>query len=259
MSFKFIARYFKLLPGVVTHASSKIVLRRRWFGLFSFMALCFLATLNAQAANALGLSDQTTTRELGRQLEVGDVVFIRVTALPFKKVASATASWTNHVGIVTDVSGSEPTISESTFPISKKTPLSRFVKRSEGGRVAVGRLSTPLTSPQQAAVVRSAQKRLGVFYDTGFNLESKGQFCSRYVREVLEDATGIKVGEVEDFSTLLTHNPKVDLAFWQAWFFGNIPWQRKTVTPASLLESPYLQRVFDGNAKTDSDAMRQSL
>ncbi|MBZ8143709.1 hypothetical protein CLD22_28325, partial [Rubrivivax gelatinosus] len=35
-------------------------------------------------------------------LGVGDIVFIRVRARPFREVARATNSWTNHVGIVVD-------------------------------------------------------------------------------------------------------------------------------------------------------------
>jgi len=30
------------------------------------------------------------------------------------------------------------------------------------------------------------------------------------------------------------------------YFFGSIPWNRETVTPASLLRSPALRTVFDG-------------
>ena len=33
--------------------------------------------------------------------------------------------------------------------------------------------------------------RMRVFYDTGFNLESQRQFCSRFVREVIFEATGV--------------------------------------------------------------------
>jgi hypothetical protein len=137
-------------------------------------------------------------------------------------------------------------IGESAFPISKATPFSRFVQRSEDGRVEVERLATPLNSAQQAAVLRSAQKRIGIFYDTGFDLDSKRQFCSRYVREVVDEAVGAELGEIEDFSTLLTRNPDVDLTFWRVWYLGRIPWQRRTVTPASLLQSPSLHKVFDG-------------
>ena len=37
---------------------------------------------------------------LSSALQIGDVVFIRVNALPFREVAAATDAWTNHVGIV---------------------------------------------------------------------------------------------------------------------------------------------------------------
>ena len=88
--------------------------------------------------------------DLGKSLQVGDIVFTRVGAYPFRKVAEATGTWTNHVGIVLDVSGPEPVIGESRFPFSGSTTLSRFVARSAGGRVAVMRLPTPLTPAQQA-------------------------------------------------------------------------------------------------------------
>ena len=39
------------------------------------------------------------------ELQVGDIVFTRIGAYPFRKVAEATGTWTNHVGIVLDVSG----------------------------------------------------------------------------------------------------------------------------------------------------------
>jgi hypothetical protein len=179
-------------------------------------------------------------------MAVGDVVFIRVGATPFVRVAEATRSWTNHVGIVVDTSGPEPQVAESRFPFSGTTTLSRFVARSEGGRVAVTRLDAPLTPDQQQAVAHAAAARAGVFYDTGFDLHSRRQFCSRFVREVLLEATGRPVGEVETFAHLLARAPGTDLGFWQLWYFGRIPWARETVTPASLLESPALRPVFDG-------------
>lgn len=191
---------------------------------------------------------QSNLSELGGQLQVGDVVFIRISALPFKKVAAATNSWTNHVGIVTDVSGPEPVIGESTFPLSRTTTLSKFVARSEAGRVAVARLKTPLTTEQHALIRTAVEKRSGIRYDTGFDLHSAGQFCSRFVHEVLNETTGTQVGTVENFKTLLAKNPDTDQRFWKVWYFGNIPWQRETVTPASLLESQELQPVFDGVA-----------
>ena len=187
--------------------------------------------------------------ELARQLQVGDVVFIRIPRQPFTQVSDATSSWTNHVGIVSEVSGKEPVIAESRVPLSGETSWSKFVQRSDKGRVAVARLATPLDAQQQLKLRKSVAARSGILYDSGFNMDSKKQFCSRYVREVVDEAAGVKLGEVEDFATLLKRNPEAGQTFWKVWYFGNIPWQRKTVTPASLLNDKQLHVVFDGNAQ----------
>lgn len=176
---------------------------------------------------------------------VGDVIFIRVGARPFREIASATNSWTNHLGVVLSVDGAEPLIGESRFPLSGTTTFSRFIARSEDKRYAIARLRHALTPDQQHALRTAAQRRASVLYDTGFNLRSKRQYCSRYVREVLAEATGVEVGEIQSFSELLEQQPGVNLKFWKAWYFGAIPWQRKTVTPASLLRSAEMPLVFD--------------
>jgi hypothetical protein len=221
-------------------------------------ALCagFAACAGALAQSRAHASDDVAAAspaaepvvELARSLQVGDIVFTRIGAYPFRKVAEATGTWTNHVGIVLDVSGAEPTIGESRFPFSGSTTLSRFVARSAGGRVAVMRLPAPLTPAQQAAVVAAAAQRRHVFYDTGFDARSPRQFCSRYVREVLLQGAGVEVGQVQTFRQLLASAPQADVGFWRVWYFGDIPWERETVTPASVLHTPGLKTVFDGVA-----------
>jgi len=208
-----------------------------------------LALAHADPETIAGAPAHANIRELGRQLAVGDVVFIQIPLLPFRKVADTTSSWTNHVGIVTDVSGDEPLIAESRVPFSGTTTWSRFVKRSGAGRVAVARLNVPLDVQQQTKLKQAVAARRGILYDTGFNLHSPRQFCSRYVREVVDEATGIKLGEVENFATLLQRNPQADQRFWRMWYFGSIPWQRETVTPASLLRDARLLVFFDGYAE----------
>jgi hypothetical protein len=183
---------------------------------------------------------------LAAEVAIGDVVFIRIPIGPFTEVADATLSWTNHVGVVVANDGPDPLVAESAFPLSRFTTLSRFVARSEGRRVAVSRLTEPLTAQQQWQLYVAAHRRLGVLYDTGFNLHSGRQFCSKYVREVMAEATGQELGDVESFSSLLSHNPQINLAFWKLWYFGRIPWQRETVSPASLLHSPAMTPVFEG-------------
>ncbi|MBP0607529.1 YebB family permuted papain-like enzyme [Burkholderia cenocepacia] len=177
--------------------------------------------------------------------EIGDIVFIRVTVRPFLEVASATRSWTNHVGIVVGERGGEALIAESTFPLSRVTTMSRFVARSDCGACVVARLTQPLDAAQRRRLVDAARRRIGVVYDTGFNLASRRQFCSRFVREIVRDATRIVLGDVETFDMLLRRNPGHPLGLWRIWYFGRIPWRRRTVTPASLFESDKLRVVAD--------------
>ena len=195
--------------------------------------------------SALPRDTKSTATPIPVELAVGDVVFIRIRAKPFHAIATVTRSWTNHVAVVLDVEGKEPLIGESRFPFSGTTTLSRFLARSEGGRYALARLHHPLTVEQQVRLKTAAQRRHGIHYDTGFDLHSSGLFCSRYVSEVLADATGIQVGEVQTFADLLVQQPDANLAFWKLWYFGRIPWTRETVSPASLLRSPKLQLLHD--------------
>ena len=210
-------------------------------------------TFGVRAAQAAALASRLqapyeSVAQLEKSLAVGDVLFIQVRPLPFKKVSEVTQSWTNHVGIVVDVTNKGPVIAESTFPFSRTITLPRFVRRSQNGRIAVARLDRPLSDVERLALKQASHKHLGIFYDTGFNLESSRQFCSRFVRELLQEVTGETVGEIETFGTLLQSAHDVDLTFWRAWYFGKIPGERKTVTPASVLLSPRLRSVFDGYA-----------
>lgn len=189
------------------------------------------------------------SKTLGRSLAVGDVVFVLIDLFFFRKVAKDTLSWTNHVGIVTSIDGDEVIVSESTFPFSKHTKLSTFIKRSKDGRVVVKRLPTPITAAQQEAIRTAANARLWRFYDGGFNLASRKQFCSRFVHEVLKEALGTELGKVQTLRELLAENPNADMRFWRMWYFFNIPWERKTVTPASQINDNTLLTVFDGNAR----------
>jgi hypothetical protein len=203
-------------------------------------ALMTIPTLPGRPVCASGL------RELESSLRVGDLVFICIPMQPFRQIAHVTGTWTNHVSIVVALGPPGAVIAESRVPISCLTSFGSFVRRSGQGHVAVLRLPWRLSGEEIRRLRRAASRRLGRLYDTGFNLHSRRQFCSRFVREVLEESTGAVLGEVTSFSDLLERNPDTDLRLWKAWYFGRIPWERTTVTPASLYTSSFLHVVFDG-------------
>lgn len=183
---------------------------------------------------------------LAEHLQVGDLVFIRLRARPFIEAADVMMSWTNHVGVVVGTRNKEPVIAESVVPVSRMSRLSKVVNRSDEWRVAIKRLPEPLTPKQRARLEDAARQRMGLLYDAGFNLDSGRQFCSKFVREVMFEATGERLGEVETLGDLFRNNPDANVPFWKIWYLGRIPWKRRTVTPVSVMLTASLHTVFDG-------------
>lgn len=227
---------------------------RRLIGLTLFVLLLspFAVMGGSDLHTALFTPRASLPTEIAQEIQVGDIVFTREPYMLLREVARAGGSWMNHVGIVVDTSGAEPVVAESKVPRARLTPLSRFVHRSAAGYVAVLRLRQPLDATQQAAMVSAARARMGRWYDLGFDLYSSRQFCSKLVFESLLEATGTPVAEPSTFAQLLQSNPAVPLGFWKIWYFGEIPWQRVTLTPAALYHSPNLRTVYDSTMPPDA-------
>ncbi|MBQ0529343.1 YebB family permuted papain-like enzyme [Providencia rettgeri] len=178
------------------------------------------------------------------EYEVGDVVFTSIGTELFRQIASASLCWSNHVGMIVGHNGEDYLVAESRVPLSTTTTLSRFIARSSDNRYSVRRFSHTLTSEQKSALVAEVPARLNKFYHTGFNYESSRQFCSKFVFDIYQSALSVQIGELETFKELLTKNPNAKLIFWKLWFIGQIPWERKTVTPASLWHHPELSLIY---------------
>ena len=177
-------------------------------------------------------------------LEVGDVIFTSIGTELFRQIASASQCWSNHVGMIIGHDGNDYLIAESRVPLSTTTTLSRFIARSSDKRYGVRRLASHLTNEQKNALVAEVPPRLNKFYHTGFKYESSRQFCSKFVFDIYQSALSIHIGEIETFHELLSKNPNAKLNFWKLWFIGQIPWERTTVTPASLWHHPELSLIY---------------
>jgi hypothetical protein len=181
-------------------------------------------------------------------LQPGDLVFISVINPLYLHVAAATRSQATHVGIAFRDDQQGWVIAESTIPFAKITPLDKFLARSLGGWVAVRRLRDGLSSEQVVQLRAACDSQMGKLYEFGFDYDSPRLFCSKLAYEAYRHATGIEVGELEAFSDLLQKYPGQSYRFWQFWFFGRIPWSRRTVTPASQLYSTKMTAIYLDNA-----------
>ena len=192
------------------------------------------------------------------ELQVGDVVFIRVGGFLYGRVAAATGSWTSHVGVLHHCENGRWWVAESAIPRARLTPLDKFLSRSERGRFAIRRLRGGLTPDQVAGLVVAADKRLDAWYDLGFNYDSRRQFCSKFVHAVYTEAVGFGPGQVERFVSLLNRQPGAALSFWRWWFAGRIPMRRRTVTPASQLLDERFETVLEGALGESPSAWRSA-
>ncbi|UTV57738.1 YiiX/YebB-like N1pC/P60 family cysteine hydrolase [Burkholderia arboris] len=130
-----------------------------------------------------------TVRTLAASAHVGDLVFIRVPAGAQRDAAGTTGpagAWANRCGIVVDTSGDEPLIAESAaLAWTKLSPLSRFVARTAGGRIALARRIAAPTADAQRQVHAAAEQRIDALLGNRFNLRVRRGFCARYVSDVL--------------------------------------------------------------------------
>ena len=178
-------------------------------------------------------------------VQIGDLVFIRLGLPVFRQVAEASNCWSNHVGIVCGHDGRDWIVAESCVPCVRKRSLRAFIARSEHGAYAIRRLPHAWQAHDIVRLQAAVAQRMGTLYHTGFALHSSRQFCSKFVREVLLETLGREVGSIETFADMFAHNPQARLGFWRLWFFGRIPWQRATVTPASLLHCPHMNTIHE--------------
>jgi hypothetical protein len=185
-------------------------------------------------------------RTVSLPLKSGDILFVSTPAYLYRKVAQATCSPASHVGIAFEDPRRGWVVAESAVPLSRYSPLRRFMRRTDRGWYAVRRLGRELTADEVAALRAACDRRMRLWYHTGFDYDSPRMFCSKFVHEVFREALGVEIGTVETFGELLQRNPQQNLEFWKLWFFGRIPWARRTVTPASQMLSPTLHTVIEG-------------
>jgi hypothetical protein len=182
-------------------------------------------------------------------LREGDIIFISVHHLFYRRIAETSRSWESHVGILFHNSSGGWSVAQSTVPIAKITSLETFLRRSENGRFLVRRWRGGLTHDQVQRLRAAAERRMGMLYDPGFRYDSPRIYCSKFIYDVFIEATGHPVGRLETFREVFDENPGAPLGFWRAWFLGRIPWDRRCVTTTSQLHSPSLFTVYDSEKR----------
>lgn len=167
-------------------------------------------------------------------------------------------------GVITSGSLSVITVKTSWlqkagFPFQPSPRYLVLLNVPSNQRYAIKRLDAGLTEQQKQRIVEQVPSRLRKLYHTGFKYESSRQFCSKFVFDIYKEALCIPVGEIETFGELLNSNPNAKLTFWKFWFLGSIPWERKTVTPASLWHHPGLVLIHAEGVETPQPELTEAV
>lgn len=202
-------------------------------------------TLPSHASSASLARAVKVLADVKPQLQDGDLIFIRIDNPIFAQVATTTQSWETHVGIIFHDSKDGWIVYESTVPLSKKTPLDKFVAHAHQQRFTIRRARNNLTTNEKAKLLEAASNRIGKLYHLGFKYDSSRLYCSKLVHDSYLEATEREVGRIETFRELLSANPDAPVWFWRVWFFGFIPWERRCVTTTSELKDKNFVTVFD--------------
>jgi len=219
-----------------------------------------LASLGvAFCANTFAMDDAVCA-QVRRDLREGDLIFLEIENPVFQRVARVSGGWTSHVGVaIWDSNFRELVVAHSTIPRVTIWNLCKFLRHGKDSHFAVTRLkvfkdeserSPRFKLPVRIPLVSMIQDLLGTFYHLGFKLESKRQFCSKFVWQLYQDTLNVDIGRVETVEELVRKNlaghefEKSDRKFWRWWFMGRIPWKRKTITPESIYNDPRFYEVI---------------
>ena len=182
--------------------------------------------------------------DINIDLKPGDIIFISIPNFLYQQVEKGTGSRASHVGILFKDDHSNWVVAESRVPLSKYTPLSDYLRRTKDNWCCIRRPKMELLSEDVDALKEACNNRLGILYHLGFRYDSNRQFCSKFVYDAYKEAIGIEVGELDTMRNLFVKRPDTPLMFWRLWYFGFIPWGRRTVTPASQMESEALKTIY---------------
>jgi uncharacterized protein YycO len=204
--------------------------------------LRFLGCAVVVLINSCGY-DGKTRGGTGYQPSEGDILF---QSLPnpagldmVDAIEGATGSAYSHCGMVIVDDGRWQVI-EAIGPV-KITPLDDFIARGRGKRVWAYRLDE--TSRKKVPTALTAMKRdLGKPYDPRYRFDAEAIYCSELIWRGWKAATGKELGTAVTLGSLNWQPYQAVIEAIEGP--GNLPLNRKIITPRDLAKAEELTRVY---------------
>lgn len=132
-------------------------------------------------------------------LKTGDVVLQTSTSSRSELIRRASNSPYSHVGLV-EVAPDGVYVIEAIHPVSR-TPIARFRRRGEGGKLTVLR-AKGASAEALSKVVAEAKSHLGTPYDARYRWDDQRLYCSELVAKAFARAAELHVGRFETVKSL---------------------------------------------------------
>lgn len=173
----------------------------------------------------------------------GDIVLQHIESPLCKMIAAVTESPYSHCGLVV-YRGTEPYVLEAVGTVSY-TPLARWLATGDRGRVTVVRVKD-LTPAQIAKAIQAAQAFFGKSYDIQYQPDDRKIYCSELIYKAFRNGCGIEVGAVQRLGDLKWQPHEAAIRQLAG---GELPLDRRMVTPVTLVDSPLTTVVYSSFPK----------
>lgn len=186
---------------------------------------------------------KNTQKKLTEKIKNGDIIFQTSKSSQSKAIQIATNSKYSHMGIIY-VNNGDFFVFEA-IQLVKLTPLNKWINRGENGHYVIKRLENAdliLTNSTLTKMKKIGEQFKGKPYDVYFEWSNEKIYCSELVWKIYEQATGIKIGQLEQLSDFDLTNDIVKTKMKER-YGDNIPMGEKVISPAAMFNSDKLITV----------------
>jgi hypothetical protein len=169
----------------------------------------------------------------------GDVIFQSLPHNPLiDAIEGCSDSPYSHCGIVKR-NGDAWAVVQAIGPVCQ-TEVKSFLSQGRDGSYSVFRLKEAY-QPKVSAFISAALGYEGRPYDIHYDLDDGAIYCSELIYKAFQTATGEEMGELQRLGDL-RWQPHVQVI--KQIEDGNVPLERKMITPRKLSEAKQLVKVF---------------
>ena len=189
----------------------------------------------------------------GVDIRPGDIIFQDIHGKLFRVIEEVSGSRLTHCGIIVRKDG-ELYVLEAIGPVML-TPLKEWVHRGIGSRFAVVRLK-PSFRKAIPDIIRAGYTYLNRPYDIQYEWDDEKIYCSELVYKAVEDATGQRLAELVRLGDLSWQRHQT---FIRTISGGDLPLDRRMVTPGDLADSDKVALVFSSFDDRSGDLKKKKL